>query len=182
MESNFHSLFVLLYIPVVSFVEEIIDDHEKARDIAIDVFRQNRAELEGYDSSGDLTEVIQLLQKKALIESFCELRKRNKCKEALEKFLEANADYIDSVEQTLIAIELDQLMKKIDDGLSAHQRRGMELFTKGVQPREAASWLKISDVAYRSLKSAVVEKYKKALRLGGFLIILILLILSIMAR
>jgi DNA-directed RNA polymerase specialized sigma24 family protein len=185
MQQNTQQLFVQLYFPIVSFIEEIIEDHEKARDIAIDVFKLNLAELEGYDSSGDLTEVIRLLQTKALIESFCFLRERSQSLEEANEVemaeLERYADFAESVEYTLIAKELDQLIKSVEDKLSKGERLVMRLFFLEVRIKDAAGIMMITKSTYRVLKHKAFKKYKLAFKAGGFLIVL-LLMLSIMAR
>ncbi|WP_143774392.1 hypothetical protein [Niastella vici] len=186
MQQNTQKLFEQLYIPIVSFIEEIIEDHEKARDIAIEVFRQNLTELEGYDSSGDLTEVIRFLQTKALIESFCYLRERNQnleeAEEAAVVALERYTDFIESVEQTLIAKELDQRMKSVEDKLSKGERLFTRLFFLDVRSKDAVEIMMITEPTYRVFKHKVFKKYRLTLKAGGFLIIVIIVTLSANAR
>jgi len=178
MKTNAKKLFEQLYVPLVSFVEEIIEDHEEARNIVVEVFRQNLTELESYGCPGDLTEVILVFQKKALIESFCFLRERNKFQEEVEEAeVKHFADYVDSVEQTLIVKEMwCQISKKA--GLSQRQQLAMELFFLGVRNAAAADLMNISASTYRVTIHKAIKKYKLALKIGGFLMIVILVTLS----
>lgn len=177
MEKYSQELFEQLYVPIVSFVEEIIDDYEAAQDIAIEVFRCKVPEIELYEGFEDLSEVIRVLQKEALIQSFIYLRRSKEYQQALETFVESYAAYEISVEEVLIVKEIYQLLQKKTNGLPERQREAMELYFSDLQAAEAAGKMKISESTYRNTKSAAIKKY---LKLGTILVIIVLL--SIIAK
>ena len=179
MENNDQKLFELLYVPLVSFIEEIIDDHENAKAIAAEVFSQHNAELKGYDSVGDLTELIRFLQKKAKTKSLRFLRVK---KERPEAELAMYADFEESVDHTLIAKEWDQMMKIAEARLSTEERTAWQLYLSGINAKDAARIMGIADPTYRNFKHKAIKKYKRALKAGGFLIIVILLAIAANAR
>ena len=182
MKTTSQLLIEQLYVPLISFIEEIIEDHEEARDIAVEVFRKNLAELEGYDSTDDLTELIKLLQNKAHIEStrFLQERKQNQ-EEARVSEPNCFTDYEDSVEQTLITKEMWCRVIK-EAGLTRRQRLAIRLFLKGVRTKDAAGIMKIRESTFRVLIHNAIKKYRLALKAGGFLIIVILIIICANAR
>jgi RNA polymerase sigma factor (sigma-70 family) len=179
MNNHSKKLFERLYVPVVSFIKEIVGDREEAKNIAVEIFARDIDEINNYDGSEDLTEITQVLLKKSLIESFIFLRKekREKEKEAEKVFQQQAEDLEASVEDAKIERELRQLLEKAGGKLAKQQNLVLLHFFSGIQTADAARILEISQSTFRNTKRAALKKVKAVLRSGGFIIIVILLIL-----
>jgi len=175
MRTNSQRLFEKLYVPIVSFIYRQIKDFDDAKDIYINVFGQNVTELDGYNSTGDLEEVIQFLEEKAQIEILNFKENKGHLREALEVYLENHDEYEGSVEDSLITIEMEELIKEAR--LSEQEDVAMRLYLSKLKGKEAAEIMNIKPSTYRVTLRNAIKKYKLFFKAGGFLLIVILIMI-----
>jgi RNA polymerase sigma factor (sigma-70 family) len=177
MHKNTQSLFEQLYVPVVSFIKDIVEDQEEAENIAVELFACNIDELNTYGGSDDGGEIIQVLLKKALIESIRFLRKKKGEREAEKIFQEQSDNFEASVEDAKIEQELRMLLEKAGGKLTKQQNLVLNYYFSDVPTNIASRIMEISTSTFRSTKQAALKKYKAMLKSGGFRVFIILLIL-----
>jgi DNA-directed RNA polymerase specialized sigma24 family protein len=176
-----NKIFEKLYVPLASFIEEIIGDHEEAKDMAVEIFRSYRDEIERYEEVEDLTEIRKILLKIARIKSFIFLIKRIQQQDAVEVFLQRSQDFEASKEEAMIEEEVRQLLEKERGKLSIIQNKVLSLLMLKMRSTEAARIMNISPSTFRNTKRAVLKKLKKVFDDGRFIVIVILLLLIVKA-
>jgi DNA-directed RNA polymerase specialized sigma24 family protein len=179
-----NKIFERLYKPLISSIENIIGDHEEAKDMAVEIFKEYRDEIERYEDVEDLTEIRQILLQIARKKSFIFLKRRKikQQEKAAVIFLQGFPDFEASREEAMIEEEYSQLLKKGPGKLSKNQYKVLEFLLSKVPTTEAANSMNIAPSTFRNTKSAVLKKLKAVLKSGGFIIIVILLVLSIIAQ
>ena len=176
MHNNSKSLLEQLYVPVVSFIKEIVGDREEAASIAVEIFDSDK--IKTYDPPEDLTEITALLLKKSLIESFNFLRMKKGEEEAEKIFLEQQECFEASIEEVMIEQELRQLLEYAGGKLGKQQNLVLRLYFSGVQSADASTIMEITNSTFRNTKRTALNKYKSILKSGGFIVIAILLVLA----